>query len=79
MPRQFDGDTIIIATHNHGKLVEFQSLLAPYVGKIMSAGQLNLPEPRETGSSFLENAKIKALAAAGAGAPALADDSGISV
>ena len=79
MPRKFDGDTIIIATHNHGKLAEFQAILKPFVRKIVSAGQLGLSEPHEEGTTFVENAKLKALAAAGAGSPALADDSGLCV
>ncbi|MDD3182157.1 MAG: RdgB/HAM1 family non-canonical purine NTP pyrophosphatase [Alphaproteobacteria bacterium] len=79
MPRHFDGDTLVIATHNHGKLLEFKTVLLPYVRKIISAGELGLPEPKETGSTFAENATLKALAAAGAGVPALADDSGLCV
>ncbi len=79
MPRQFEGDTLVIATHNRGKLAEFKTLLSPFVRKIISAGELGLPEPKETGTTFAENAKIKALAAAGAGSPALADDSGLCV
>lgn len=79
MARLFDGDTIVIATHNRGKFLEFKTLLAPYVRKIISAVELGLPEPKETGTTFIENASIKALAAAGAGVPALADDSGLCV
>jgi XTP/dITP diphosphohydrolase len=71
---------LIIATHNRGKLAEMQKLLGPYVAKISSAADHNLPEPEETGSSFHENATIKALAAAKAtGIAALADDSGLCV
>ncbi|WP_114377376.1 non-canonical purine NTP pyrophosphatase [Elioraea thermophila] len=72
------GDRLVIATHNAGKLSEIADLLAPFDLVLVSAGELGLPEPAETGSSFAENATLKALAAArGAGLPALADDSGI--
>jgi XTP/dITP diphosphohydrolase len=78
--RRFTGDTLVIATHNAGKLREFQELLTPYVKEIMSAVQLNLPEPEETGKTFAENALLKARAAAQAsGCVALADDSGLCV
>ena len=78
--RKFSGDTLIIATHNKGKVEEIAALLGDYVQKFPSAGDLNLPEPEETGTTFLENATIKALAAARAtGMPALADDSGLCV
>jgi XTP/dITP diphosphohydrolase len=71
---------LVIATHNAGKLREIQALLAPYGMECRSAGSLGLPEPAETGTSFVENALIKARsAAAGAGLPALADDSGLCV
>jgi XTP/dITP diphosphohydrolase len=71
---------IIIATHNKGKLREMQSLLAPYGMDCISAGELGLPEPDETGVTFEENALIKAhAAAAAANLPALADDSGLCV
>lgn len=71
---------IIIATHNAGKLIEFQKLLGPYVPKISSAADHDLPEPIETGTTFHENAALKAIAAASAtGIPALADDSGLCV
>jgi XTP/dITP diphosphohydrolase len=78
--RKFSGDEIIIATHNAGKLIEFQKLLGPYIAKISSASDYHLPEPDETGATFHENAALKALAAARAtGIPALADDSGLCV
>ena len=68
---------IVIATHNAGKLREMRELLAPYGVEAVSAGELRLPEPEETGADFVENALIKARAAAlGAKLPALADDSG---
>jgi XTP/dITP diphosphohydrolase len=71
---------LVIATHNAGKLREIRALLAPYGMECLSAGELGLPEPAETGTTFVENALIKARAAAeGAGLPALADDSGLSV
>ena len=73
-------DRLVIATHNKGKLREFASLLAPYAPRIVSAGELGLPEPEETGQTFAENALIKAKAAAElSGCPALADDSGLCV
>ncbi|MEO6093736.1 MAG: RdgB/HAM1 family non-canonical purine NTP pyrophosphatase [Novosphingobium sp.] len=72
--------TIVIATHNAGKLREIGALLAPHAVECVSAGALGLPEPAETGTSFAENALIKARAAAEASQlPALADDSGLSV
>ena len=71
---------IVIATHNPGKLKEMRELLAPFGIAAQSAGELGLPEPRETGKSFAANARIKALAAAGAaGRAAFADDSGLVV
>ncbi|QDH13331.1 non-canonical purine NTP pyrophosphatase [Formicincola oecophyllae] len=74
------GAEVVMATHNKGKLGEFQALLAPAGIKLRSAAALNLPEPEETGATFAQNAAIKALAAAKAsGLPALADDSGLCV
>ncbi len=74
------GDRLVLATHNAGKLREFQELLAGFGLDIVSAAELGLPEPEETGTSFVENARIKARAAArGADCIALADDSGLSV
>lgn len=71
---------LVIATHNAGKLREISALLAPYGVECLSAGALGLPEPAETGTTFTENALIKARAAAQAAQmPALADDSGLSV
>ena len=73
-------ETLVIATHNAGKLKEIGALLAPYGVNCISAGSLGLPEPAETGKTFVENALIKAKAAAeSAGLPALADDSGLCV
>jgi XTP/dITP diphosphohydrolase len=71
---------LIIATHNPGKLKEMQALLAPFGMECLSAGALGLPEPAETETSFIGNARIKSLAAARAtGLPALSDDSGCCV
>ena len=71
---------LVIATHNPGKLRELRDLLAPHGVEAVSAGDLGLPEPEETGQSFAENARIKACAAAtGAHLPAFADDSGLAV
>ena len=79
MRRQLAGP-VVIATHNPGKLKEMRELLAPFGVAAQSAGELGLTEPKETGSTFAENAALKALAAAKAsGRPAFADDSGLVV
>jgi XTP/dITP diphosphohydrolase len=71
---------VVIATHNQGKLREMRELMAPYGIALISAGELDLPEPEENGHMFAENAAIKAVAAAKAsGLPALADDSGVCI
>ena len=71
---------VVIATHNPGKLKEMRKLLRPHGIETISAGDLGLDEPIENGTSFADNAKIKAVAAAHASQlPALADDSGLSV
>ncbi len=71
---------LVIATHNPGKLAEMRQLLAPHGVEAVSAGELGLGEPEETGDSFHTNAKIKAVAAAKAAQlPAFADDSGLVV
>lgn len=71
---------LVIASHNHGKVREIRALLAPFGIEPVSAGELELPEPEETGTSFAENALIKARASAeGSGIVALADDSGLCV
>src|ERR1700691_3082398 len=71
---------VVIATHNSGKLAEMRELLAPFRIEAISAGDMGLDEPAETGTSFGENARIKARAAALASAlPAFADDSGLVV
>jgi XTP/dITP diphosphohydrolase len=77
--RQLTG-RVVIATHNPGKLVEMRELLAPFGVEAVSAGELRLPVPAETGHMFAENAAIKAHAAAKAtGLPALSDDSGVCI
>jgi XTP/dITP diphosphohydrolase len=74
------GPRLVVATHNSGKLREFRELLAPFPLELTSAGELGLPEPDETGTTYAENAQIKAESAAKAsGLPALADDSGLCV
>jgi XTP/dITP diphosphohydrolase len=71
---------LVIATHNPGKLTEMREMLIPYGVETVSAARLNLPEPEETGTTFAENARIKAVAAAkGARLAAFADDSGLVV
>jgi XTP/dITP diphosphohydrolase len=71
---------LVIATHNPGKLAEMRELLAPYGVEAVSAAELNLGEPDETGTTFRDNAQIKAVAAANAThLPAFADDSGLAV
>ncbi len=71
---------LVLATHNPGKVVELAELLGPHGLEVVSAGALGLPEPEETGLTFIANAELKALAAATAsGLPALADDSGLCV
>ena len=71
---------LVIATHNPGKLAEMRELLAPHGVEAISAGELGLAEPEETGDTFMANARIKAVAAAHAAKlPAFADDSGIVV
>ena len=79
MHRRITGK-LVIATHNPGKLAEMKELLAPYGIEAVSAGELGLAEPEETGNDFRSNAAIKAVAAARATElPAFADDSGIVV
>jgi XTP/dITP diphosphohydrolase len=74
------GDTLVVATHNPGKLREIEALVAPAGLDVVTAGSLGLPEPEETGRTFAENATLKAIAAAiASGHPALADDSGVCV
>lgn len=80
MTRRFDAPTLLVATHNDGKLAEIAALLEPYPVTLVSAKALGLAEPAETETSFAGNARIKAHEAARtSGLPALADDSGIEV
>jgi XTP/dITP diphosphohydrolase len=74
------GPKLVIATHNEGKLREIRDLLAPYGIECLGAAELDLPEPSETGNTFVDNAELKAREAADlSGLPCLADDSGLSV
>ena len=74
------GPKLVIATHNPGKLREIRVLLAPHGIECVGAEELDLPEPEETGVTFVDNAELKARASADlSGLPALADDSGLSV
>ncbi|MCE8468482.1 non-canonical purine NTP pyrophosphatase, partial [Rhodovulum sulfidophilum] len=78
--RRFDGKTLLVATHNSGKLEEIADLLKPFGISVTGAAEHDLPEPDETEDTFVGNARIKAHAAAKAtGLPALADDSGLAV
>lgn len=71
---------IVVASHNHGKIREIRDLLAPLGVKVVSAVDLDLPEPEETETTFAGNARLKAVAAAQAsGKPSLSDDSGLAV
>ena len=79
-PKLRKGDRLVVASHNPGKVREIRDLLAPYGVDAVSAAELDLPEPEETGTTFIANAELKARAAAEAsGLPALADDSGLEV
>ncbi len=74
------GDSLVVATHNKGKLGEFRDLFDPLGVAVVSSGELGVSEPEETGSTFEENARLKAVATAAAtGKLALADDSGLAV
>ena len=78
--RRFTGDTLLVATHNAGKLEEIAKLLTPFPLIVTSAQALGLPEPEETEDTFVGNARLKAhFAATATGLPALADDSGIEI
>lgn len=79
MARKLSPGRLVIASHNQGKVREIRDLLAPFGIEPVSAGELGLPEPEETGTSFAENALIKARASALSGYPALSDDSGLEV
>ncbi len=79
MTRKLTPGKLVIASHNKGKLREIGALVAPFGMEAISAGELGLPEPEETGTTFADNALIKARSAAASGLPALADDSGLEV
>lgn len=80
MIRLAPGTKLVVASHNAGKVREIEELLAPYGLKVLGAAALRIPEPEETGSTFAENAVLKAEAAMKAsGLPALSDDSGLCV
>ena len=80
MMRRFAETSLVVATHNTGKLDEFRALLSPYGVSVTGNADHGLPEPEETEQSFVGNARIKARAAVAAtGLPALADDSGLEV
>ncbi len=80
MARRLEGASLVIATHNPGKLREIADLVAPCDVEVVSAASLGLPEPAETDRTFMANARTKAESAARAsGLPALADDSGLVV
>ena len=80
MTRRFSGKQLLVASHNKGKLEEIARLLEPFGVEAVSAAEMGLPEPAETETTFVGNARIKAHAAARAtGLPALSDDSGIEV
>jgi len=80
MARRFTEPKLVIASHNAGKVREIADLVAPFGVTVVSAAELGLPEPEETGATFRENAELKARASAEAsGLPALADDSGLAV
>jgi len=79
MARKLEPGRLVIASHNQGKVREIRDLLAPFGIEPVSAGELGLPEPAETGTTFAENALLKAHASALSGLPALSDDSGLEV
>lgn len=80
MARKFTEKKLVIASHNKGKVSELAEMMKPYHVDVISAAKLNLDEPEENGTTFIENAVIKAVAAVKAsGMPALADDSGLVV
>ena len=80
MTRKLTEGRLVIASHNLGKVREIDDLLRPFGIEVVSAGDLGLPEPEETGTTFIANAELKARAAAlASGLPALSDDSGLAV
>lgn len=80
MARRLTAGTLVLATHNPGKVREIAALIGPFGIEVKSAGELGLDEPVEDGADFKANAEIKARAAAlASGLPALSDDSGLEV
>ncbi len=80
MARRLEPGRLVLASHNRGKVREIGALLGPFAIEVLSAAELGLPEPEETGTTFEANARLKAHAAAErAGLAALADDSGLVV
>ncbi len=80
MTRRLEPGQLVIASHNKGKIREIAELLGPFGIEPVSAASLDLPEPEETGTSFIANAELKAMLAADlSGLPSLADDSGLCV
>ena len=80
MMRKFDGNKLVVATHNKGKLAEIAAVLAPSGVELVGAAALGLQEPEETGATCRDNAVLKARAAVAASfLPALADDTGLEV
>ena len=78
MPRRLSGGRLVLASHNPGKLREFDAFFAPRGIRIIGAGEVGLAEPDETGSTFVDNARLKAMAAVEqTGEICLADDSGL--
>lgn len=78
--RKFDGEKLVIASHNKGKIREIGELMAPFGVEVVSASEMGVEEPEETGLTFIDNALLKAHHSAKAtGLPALADDSGLAV
>ncbi len=78
--RKLDTRTIVVASHNAGKIAEIADLIGPFGFSARSAAELKFEEPEETGTTFEENAAIKALASAkAADMPALSDDSGLVI
>ena len=80
MPRQLTENTVVLASHNQGKVGEIRDLLTPFAITVLSAAELNLPEPEEVENSYIGNAILKAKAAAlASGMPAISDDSGFEL
>ena len=80
MARQFNEKKLVLATHNRGKLKEISELVGPLGINVITPDELNIPEPVENGSTFIENAKIKAWSAViNSGKTSLSDDSGLVV